>query len=81
MNDFIVKILDEQFVVRLDNNRLEKIYGVGEDHIQTEENIYLFYDDKMIQHHGDILMSAIDMRWKLWTKNQWVRECKLNLFI
>jgi len=82
MEDFIVNILDEQFVVRLDNNRLEKVIMSGEDHIETEEgNIYLFYNDKMVQHHGDVLMSTLDMRWKLWTRHQWVRECKLNLFI
>jgi len=43
MEDFIVNILDEKFVARLDNNLLEKVIMSGEDHIETEEgNIYLF---------------------------------------
>jgi hypothetical protein len=84
ISDYIFQIFGEDYVARLDNNKIEKVSSWGDDHIHLENGkMYCLYTNRIHRDMVDLIsgIKTIDIESNFWKAQAWKRECLLNIII
>jgi hypothetical protein len=84
VKDYIFQIFGEDYVSRLDNNRIEKVALWGDDFIHLENGkMYCLYTNRIHREFVNSIpnLEIIDIESNFWKAKSWKRECLLNTLI